>query len=790
MKISSFLLVLSLLMGGLLPRRGLAQGSIPFTINNTSPFADADLYVAIVGLDPAGNHVWVNAANSQVLPMSPGYNTVTGPTINGNTGPGQNSKYAACFTRLSSIPNRTFTLPLIAGCRVYISRGQQLYFYFFGATGAPSGYTAPNPQSPTDPNLGIVYETIELTNNNLGFFGNTTRVDAFAYPMGLELYGNGYYKKTGELKTAADIVAAYKANVPAEFQGTVNNATGVISFPSKTPAFYDGTNGTAAGPYGNYFKPYLDAIWAKYRNEDLIFNAGNAGVFKGRVGSDNRLVVVGQSGGFAGRTGIVARQPTTQEAFEGKGVLATGVGDVTCDLVVQAQLTAAINRHAVNTTTANPGLQNWYDKNTYYQAAPMNYYARFWHLPGISVDNLSYGFAYDDVADQSSTLQTPQPTKVVATFGGFAGQTTATPKAIPGKIEAEAFTTQSGTLTETTTDAGGGLNVDYFETNDYLDYSVNVATAGSYTVGFRVASANGGATLQLRNGSGAVLGSVNVGNTGGWQSWQTINTTVNLAAGTQTLRLFAAASTGCNVNYLTFATATVSFSRQLEAEAANVNNGMVVEACTDAGGGQDMGYIDPGDYLVWNGVNIPISGTYLLEYRVASGAGGGTISADLNAGTTQLGNTSIPGTGGWQSWTTVSKTVTLNAGTYNFGIYAQTGGYNLNWVRISQVGAARLSANPAAALLATPDAHPTDQLSLYPNPVADQLRLDLVPELAGSSYRLLNAVGQAVGQGTLSQTPDQALGQTLDVRALSAGLYLLQVTTPDRQTLSRRFTKL
>lgn len=95
------------------------QGPVPFTISNNSTFADSDLYVAIVGIDyTTGNHVWVNAKTSQVLPMNASYNTVTGPTYGGNTGPGQNSKYLACFTKLSEIPNKTFTLPLIAGCRV------------------------------------------------------------------------------------------------------------------------------------------------------------------------------------------------------------------------------------------------------------------------------------------------------------------------------------------------------------------------------------------------------------------------------------------------------------------------------------------------------------------------------------------------------------------------------------------------------------------------------------------------------------------------------------------------
>ena len=730
-----------LLLASWLPQRGHAQGnsSLPFTINNNSPTADADLYVAIVGINPSGDHVWINAANGQVLPMSSSYNTVTGPTINGNTGPGGNSRYAACFTRLSNIPNRTFTLPFIAGCRVYISRGQQLYFYFFGANGAPSGYTAPNPQSPTDPNTGIIYETIELTNNSGGFFGNTTRVDAFAYPMGLELTGNGYYKKTGELKSAADIVSAYKANVPTEFQGTVNNTTGIITFPSKTPAFYDGSNGTTAGAYGNYFKSYIDAIWSKYKSEDLIFYAGNAGVFKGRVGADDRLVVVGQSGAFTGRTGIVSRRPTTQEAFEGKGVLATGVGDVTVDLVVQAQLTAAINRHVVNTTTANVGQQNWYDASKYYQAAPLNYYARFWHLPGISVDNLSYGFAYDDVADQSSTLQTPQPTKVLATWGGFAGQATSSGVATFYKdcnYTGTAVALPVGDYTLSALQAKGILNDDISSLQVNSGYQVILYENDSYT----------GNSLTVTASNSCLVN--NALGTGNWNDKAT------------SLRVQAASA---------------AFSKQLEAEAANVNNGMLVETCSE--GGQDMGTIDAGDYLVWNGITFPTTGSYLIEYRVASATSGGTISADLNAGNIQFGNTTIPGTGGWQNWTTVSKTVTINAGTYNFGIYAQTGGYNVNWVRITKQGTAR-----EAAPLATLTTQNDDQLSLYPNPVADQLRLATAPALAGSAYRVVNSLGQAVRTGTL--------GTSLDVAALPAGLYQLLVTTPAQQTLSRRFTKL
>jgi len=225
-------------------------------------------------------------------------------------------------------------------------------------------------------------------------------------------------------------------------------------------------------------------------------------------------------------------------------------------------------------------------------------------------------------------------------------------------------------------------------------------------------------------------------------------------------------------------TATASFSRQLEAELANVNNGMTVEACSDAGGGQDMGYIDPADYLVWNGITFPTTGTYLIEYRVASGASGGTISADLNAGAIQFGNTTIPGTGGWQNWTTVSKTVTINAGTYNFGIYAQTGGYNLNWVRITKQGANRMaSANAEILASSSPKL-----LELYPNPVADKLYIHTETVATDAQYCILNTYGKAVGSGALSTGP-------VDVAALPTGVYTLVVSVPGQPTVTRRFVK-
>lgn len=130
---------------------------------------------------------------------------------------------------------------------------------------------------------------------------------------------------------------------------------------------------------------------------------------------------------------------------------------------------------------------------------------------------------------------------------------------------------------------------------------------------------------------------------------------------------------------------TGGFTRQVEAESFSSQSGVQTETTTDAGGGSNVGYIDTGDWLAYNSINIPTTGTYRIEYRVASQNGGGRLSLDLNAGATVLGYLDVPSTGGWQNWQTISHTVTINAGTYNFGIYAQTGGWNLNWFKITKL---------------------------------------------------------------------------------------------------------
>jgi len=125
-----------------------------------------------------------------------------------------------------------------------------------------------------------------------------------------------------------------------------------------------------------------------------------------------------------------------------------------------------------------------------------------------------------------------------------------------------------------------------------------------------------------------------------------------------------------------------TWSRQIEAEAFSAQAGVQTEACTE--GGLNVGWIDTNDWMAYNSITFPSSGNYRVEYRVASPSGG-TLSLDLNAGSIQLGQLGVPATGGWQNWTTVSHTVNINAGTYNVGVFAPKGGWNLNWIRFTKL---------------------------------------------------------------------------------------------------------
>jgi len=106
-----------------------------------------------------------------------------------------------------------------------------------------------------------------------------------------------------------------------------------------------------------------------------------------------------------------------------------------------------------------------------------------------------------------------------------------------------------------------------------------------------------------------------------------------------------------------------------------------IETCSE--GGYNVGWIEAGEWLTYT-MNVESAGTYQVDLRVASGGGGGTVNVESDQ--TVLSTVDVPGTGGWQTWTTVSTTVELDSGQHVLGISTDTGGFNLNWIEFSSAG--------------------------------------------------------------------------------------------------------
>jgi hypothetical protein len=203
-------------------------------------------------------------------------------------------------------------------------------------------------------------------------------------------------------------------------------------------------------------------------------------------------------------------------------------------------------------------------------------------------------------------------------------------------------------------------------------------------------------------------------------------------------------------------------------------SGVQTEATTDTGGGLNVGYADTGDWMAYFNINFPTSGAYVIEYRVASAVNGARLSSDLTAGAIQLGAVDVPNTGGWQNWQTITQTVNVNAGTYNFGIYIQSSGVNLNWFRITKSGSA-LAAKSAPAV-----ADKIESLTIYPNPTEETLFFSA--EVSGASVSVIDSQsGAAVSQQT-------ANNNSIDVAGLKSGIYLILVEKDGIKTV-RRFAK-
>jgi hypothetical protein len=321
----------------------------------------------------------------------------------------------------------------------------------------------------------------------------------------------------------------------------------------------------------------------------------------------------------------------------------------------------------------------------------------------------------------------------VPAYGATEGPYGGTPAAVPGTVQAANYDTggsgtaynvtsvngsansyrSDGVDLEACTDTGCGYDIGWTAAGQWFKYTVNVATAGTYTVSLRLASPYGITdALHIANSAGTSLsGPVAVPNTGGYQAWTTVTASVTLPAGGQTLTIDQD-SNGWNIHQLTLA---LSSSGGGEApyggtpaavpgtvQAANYDtggsgtayhvtavngtansyrsDGVDLEVCADTGCGYDVGWTAAGQWFKYT-VNVATAGTYALSMRLAAPtAVTDGLHVANSAGTSLTGPVTVPATGGYQAWTTVTASVTLPAGVQTLTVDQDNPGWNIHYL--------------------------------------------------------------------------------------------------------------
>jgi beta-glucanase (GH16 family) len=310
-----------------------------------------------------------------------------------------------------------------------------------------------------------------------------------------------------------------------------------------------------------------------------------------------------------------------------------------------------------------------------------------------------------------------------------------TPAAVPGTVQAENYDTggqgvaynvtsvngtansyrSDGVDLEVTTDTGGGYDLGWTAVGQWFKYTVNVATAGTYTVTFRVSAESAIAdAFHISNSAGTNLsGSVAVPDTGAWQTWTSVTAKITLPAGMQTLTVNQD-NPGWNLNWFSFALmgegpyggtpAAIPGTVMAEnydtggqgvgynvtsvngTDNAYRSDGVDLETASAPATGNDLGWTAAGQWFRYT-VNVSTAGTYKVTILVAAeSAIADAFHIANSAGTNLTGSVAVPDTGAWQTWTTVTATLTLPAGVQTLTLDQDAGGWNIDSMAFAASG--------------------------------------------------------------------------------------------------------
>jgi alpha-glucosidase (family GH31 glycosyl hydrolase) len=277
------------------------------------------------------------------------------------------------------------------------------------------------------------------------------------------------------------------------------------------------------------------------------------------------------------------------------------------------------------------------------------------------------------VTHSSGSYPTEQPTLVIPDWG----QAAAFPCTFAQGCEAE----------NASLSGGEGVRSDhqhYTGTGFVADYGVQGATT-TWTLHDVPASANDTLTIRYANAiagngqaiartlslyvNGSKTGQITFPTTANWDTWSTVQQTVQLHAGDTTIALGCDSGDSCNVNIDSLTTQEICALGQIcQAEQAALSHGASVSSNHQSftGKGFVTGYEQTGATARWTVHSVPQDGDAILTIRYANFLGSDnqttsrTLNLSINGG--QASTVTFAPTMSWDSWESVTQTIHLTAG--------------------------------------------------------------------------------------------------------------------------------
>jgi len=203
---------------------------------------------------------------------------------------------------------------------------------------------------------------------------------------------------------------------------------------------------------------------------------------------------------------------------------------------------------------------------------------------------------------------------------------------------------------------------------------------------------------------------------------------------------------------------------KIEAENYYSQSGMSTENTSDTGGGLDVGWIDNGDWLEYVIENKTSATSYEIAFRVASPSASGKF--DFYLDNNKISQVTVPNTGGYQTWQSVTKNITIGMGKHYFKVIATSGGYNINYYDIKKVATGIEGVND-------------DLIKIYPNPVSNEMIISSA-DFQYNRVEIIDIMGKTVLNRLTTHEPELHIPLNLP-----NGMYIVKISNGKQFQLKR-----